>query len=121
MELRAWERVAVGVGVALVCTVLWCVPGAIAAPVPTFTTSCVAADVNYQLCQVVIERDAYMASELSAIDAAMSAQADALPDNAHRSDLAWWGVWALVGLAFVSLIAAPWWRAFNYEGKFGRG
>jgi hypothetical protein len=42
-------------------------------------------------------------------------------DDHHRLDLMWWGVWALVGLALVSLIAAPWYRAWNYEGKLGRG
>jgi hypothetical protein len=42
-------------------------------------------------------------------------------EDHHRLDLAWWGVWALVGLAFVGLIAAPWYRAWNIEGKLGRG
>jgi hypothetical protein len=42
-------------------------------------------------------------------------------EDHHRLDLMWWGVWALVGLAFVSIIAAPWWRAWNFEGKLGRG
>lgn len=114
-------RFGVIVGLLGVCAILALTPNALAAPVPTFSTSCEVSDVNYELCNVVIERDAYIASELSTIDAQLAAQNAGAADSAHRSDLAWWGVWALVGLAFVGLIAGPWWRAFNYEGKLGRG
>jgi len=42
-------------------------------------------------------------------------------EDHHRLDLTWWGVWALVGLAFVSLLATTWYRAWNIEGKLGNG
>ncbi|HEY8723502.1 MAG TPA: hypothetical protein VIL92_06535 [Gaiellaceae bacterium] len=42
-------------------------------------------------------------------------------DDSHRLDLMWWGVWGVVGLLLV-LVLAPFWRsAWGLEGKLGRG
>jgi hypothetical protein len=50
--------------------------------------------------------------------------ADVVPDDdsssagvADSANLTWWGVWALVGLALVSLLAPMWHRAFGFEAK----
>jgi len=50
----------------------------------------------------------------SAVEATLS------DEDHHRLDLMWWGVWAIVGLTLVLLIATPWYRAWNIEGKLGR-
>jgi hypothetical protein len=44
---------------------------------------------------------------------------DLSADDQHRLDLAWWGVWALVGLGLVALIAPLWYRAWRHEGALG--
>lgn len=63
-------------------------------------TGCDPADINYNLCQALIDR---------------------LADEQQRLDLVWWAAWALVGFCFVA-IAAYWWRgAWGLEGKTGRG
>jgi hypothetical protein len=38
-------------------------------------------------------------------------------EDSHRLDLVWWGLWGLVGLALVSMIAERWYRAWSIESK----
>jgi hypothetical protein len=111
----------------------------------TYTTTCPTGD---DACLALAERlesidaavralpTADYSPSLSAIEASLapplsvtcdttcasSATTATLSDeDHHRLDLTWWGVWALVGLGFVSLIAAAWFRAWNIEGKLGHG
>lgn len=44
--------------------------------------------------------------------------AEQQPDMAHRLDLIWWGIWGLVGLTLVLLIAPRWQRAWEFWKGF---
>ncbi|HEY8723492.1 MAG TPA: hypothetical protein VIL92_06485, partial [Gaiellaceae bacterium] len=87
-----------------------------AATAPSFTFDC-AGDVNMAAC----ERLTYIAGADANIAEATSAQAAALADSSHRSDLLWQGIWAVVGLLLVVLLAPFWRSAWGLEGKLGRG
>jgi hypothetical protein len=39
-------------------------------------------------------------------------------DDSHRLDLAWWGIWAEVGLIFILIMAPRWYRAFDVTRGF---
>jgi len=48
--------------------------------------------------------------------------APVLTQNEHDAlNLVWYGVWALVGLMFILILAPVWFRAWGIEGKLGRG
>jgi hypothetical protein len=122
--------------VALVLTVagaFW--PATAGATVPTWTNSC-SGDIDVAACERLTflaetedansaKLDALLTGPLSitcdSTCATSAVTANLSDDDHHRLDLMWWGVWALVGLAFVSIIAGPWFRAWGIEGKLGRG
>lgn len=54
--------------------------------------TCLTGDVNENLCRVLVER---------------------IADQQERLDLLWWGVWAIVGLLFVLIIAEAWFRSWK--------
>lgn len=61
-------------------------------------TSCDPADINFNLCQVLVDR---------------------LADQQDRLDLIWWGAWAVAGLLLALLIAPLWlrtWRSWREDG-----
>jgi len=59
-------------------------------------TSCDPADINYNLCLAITDR---------------------MADDSHRLDLAWWGVWGVVGLLLVLIIVPMWLSAWGFERK----
>jgi hypothetical protein len=113
-------------------------PSTAGATVPSWTNPC-SGDLDVAACErltFIAETEDANAGKLDAITAALAAPvsvtcdatcassattATLSDDDHHRLDLMWWGVWALVGLAFVSIIAAPWYRAWGIEGKMGPG
>lgn len=38
-------------------------------------------------------------------------------DDAHRLDLVWWGVWGMLGLQLILIVAPRWYQAWAFEGK----
>jgi hypothetical protein len=141
-EHRQSGRIAQAVILAALAFALVGAAGIAAAPagatVPTWSNPC-SGDIDVAACErltfIAETLDAHTAT-LGSIDGkldgplsvtcdetcASSATTATLSDeDHHRLDLTWWGVWALVGLGFVSLIAAAWFRAWNIEGKLGHG
>lgn len=59
-------------------------------------TGCDPADINYNLCMALTDR---------------------MAEDSQRLQLLWWGVWALVGLTLVLLIAPLFFRAWSFEAK----
>jgi hypothetical protein len=120
---------------ALVAVVLMGMPAPAGAAVPTWTNPC-SGDIDVAACERLTflaetedansaKLDALLAGPLSITCddtcATSTTEASLSDEDRHSFNLIWWGVWALVGLAFVSIIAAPWYRAWNIEGKLGRG
>lgn len=55
-------------------------------------TSCDSADINYNLCQVLVDR---------------------IAEQQQRLDLVWWGVWGAIGLLLVLVVASVWFRSWR--------
>lgn len=77
-----------------------------------------------QSCQALSDRLDAANGYLSTISAGsgsatVSGTVALAPDDAHRLDLAWWGMWALVGLVLVLIVAPRWYAAFNLESGKG--
>jgi len=88
-------------------------------------------------CRVQAERLEELHADLLALDTELETQGAAivsavegiepggdggLTQAEHDAlNIQWYGTWALVGLAFVGLLAAAWYRAWGLEGKLGRG
>lgn len=96
------------VGAVLVALVLLLPGTAAAAAPPTWSNTCLAGDVNENLCQVESERLQYVADELAAIDARQV-------DDSHRLDLMWWGAWFACGLIVARLVQPYWDRLYNWN------
>jgi hypothetical protein len=129
-------RLAGLVAVALVLFAI--VTSSAGATVPTWTNPC-SGDIDVAACErltFLAETEDANSAKLDAITAALAAPVSVTCDatcassattatlsdeDHHRLDLMWWGVWALVGLAFISIIAVPWYRAWGIEGKLGPG
>jgi hypothetical protein len=113
-------------------------PATAAATVPTWTNPC-SGDIDVAACErltflaetadaqltATAEIDAKLDGPLSVTcDAtcASSATTATLSTSDHDAlNLTWWGIWALVGLMLVLLIADRWFKAWSYEGKLGNG
>lgn len=94
-----------------------------ASATPTWANSC-DTDLDVGSC----ERLTYLAEQSDALNGAVAAiaaqqatDATVLTEQQHRLDLIWWGAWALIGLTFVSLVAALWFRSWGIAGKLGHG
>lgn len=78
-------------------------------------------------CAAIVERLESVAAQLAQLDpedGATTAQRVALaPRDRERLDLAWWGIWGIVGLMIVGLFAPQWSRAFAFwrGNVLGRG
>ena len=128
----------VGLLVALVVTVagaFW--PATAPAAVPTWTNPC-SGDVDVAACErltFLAETEDANGAKLDAIVTALggdlsvtcstcsssSTTATLSPSDHDALNLTWWGIWALVGLVLVLLIADRWFKAWSYEGKLGNG
>lgn len=78
-------------------------------------------------CAAIVERLEAVTAQLSQLDSedgATTAQRVSLaPRDRERLDLAWWGIWGIVGLMLVGLFAPQWQRAFAFwrGNVLGRG
>lgn len=78
------------------------------------------AAAEYASCAAIVSHLDRVDTDVTASSGAPVSGTVALSaDDAHRLDLAWWGMWALVGLVLVLLIAPRWFRAFSLEDGKG--
>jgi len=79
-------------------------------------------ELHADLASLETELETQGAAIVSAVEGIEPGGDGGLTQPEHDAlNLTWWGVWAIVGLTLVGLVVPYWWRAWNFEGKLGRG